>query len=76
MIGRFHGGRHSHGRRDVDRFFDLPAEAGLIVVCGRNAEDAARKLGWSSRATDWQAVDRADIEPPSAAFDAAFSSGD
>jgi predicted dehydrogenase len=67
MIGyQFMGRAHSNAWRQVGRFFDLPREPVLKVVCGRSAsgaEEAARKLGFEEHATDWEAlVRRSDID--------------
>jgi len=67
MIGHeFMGRAHSNAWRQVGRFFDLPAQPVMQVVCGRDAgrvERAAAKLGWSEHATDWrEVVARRDID--------------
>jgi predicted dehydrogenase len=67
MVGyAFMGAAHSQGWRNAHRFFDLPAEAELSVICGRTpdaTEAAARKLGWASAVTDWrEVVERDDID--------------
>ena len=67
MIGyQFMGRAHSNAWRQVGRFFDLPFEPVMKVVCGRNAvevEKAARTLGWQEHATNWEAVvARGDID--------------
>jgi predicted dehydrogenase len=67
MIGyQFMGRAHSNAWRQVGRFFDLPREPVLKVVCGRSgpgAEEAARKLGFEEHATDWKSVvRRSDID--------------
>jgi predicted dehydrogenase len=60
MIGyQFMGRVHSNAWRQVGRFFDLPVEPRLQVVCGRDVsavEQAATKLGWAAHATSWQEV--------------------
>jgi predicted dehydrogenase len=60
MIGyRFMGRAHSNAWRQVGRFFDLPLEPVLKVVCGRSEPDvaqAAHKLGWQEHATRWEEV--------------------
>ncbi len=46
---QFMGRAHSNAWRQVGRFFDLPVEPVLKVLCGRNPEStraAAAKLGW------------------------------
>ncbi|HEY2729254.1 MAG TPA: Gfo/Idh/MocA family oxidoreductase [Polyangia bacterium] len=67
MIGyQFMGRAHSNAWRQVGRFFDLPLEPVLKVVCGRNqaeVEKAAGTLGWDEAATSWQeVVARKDID--------------
>jgi predicted dehydrogenase len=67
MIGyQFMGKAHSNAWRQVGRFFDLPFEPVLKVVCGRSAEKvklAADTLGWQEHATHWeQVVARKDID--------------
>nr|AQQ75271.1 hypothetical protein [uncultured bacterium] len=67
MIGyQFMGRAHSNAWRQVSRFFDVPVEPVMKVVCGRN-EDAVRKaageLGWEEYETDWRRVmERGDID--------------
>ncbi len=60
MIGyNFMGKAHSNAWRQVNRFFELPAQVELNTVCGRNSkavEKAARTFGWAKSATDWRAV--------------------
>lgn len=67
MIGyAFMGAAHSQAWRTAHRFFDLPLEPRLNVVCGRTdgaVADAAAKLGWASSATDWrEVIDRDDVQ--------------
>jgi predicted dehydrogenase len=67
MIGyQFMGRAHSNAWRQVGRFFELPLEPALKVVCGRNpaeVEKAAATLGWEEAATSWQeVVARKDID--------------
>ncbi len=67
MIGyQFMGRTHSNAWRQVGKFFDLPYEPVLKVVCGRNEAEvkkAASKLGWDEAATSWQdVVARKDID--------------
>src|SRR3954465_9962839 len=67
MIGyAFMGAAHSQGWRNAHRFFELPAQPAMTVVCGRTAsatEAAARKLGWGNWTTDWRDVlDRDDVQ--------------
>ena len=63
---RRHGGLRVHGRGPLPgagataaRFFDLPLQPDLAVLCGRDkgkASAAAEKLGWRSVETDWRAL--------------------
>jgi predicted dehydrogenase len=67
MIGhRFMGKAHSNAWRQVARFFDVPCEPVMKVVCGRDraeVEKAARVYGWEQAATDWEeVVAREDID--------------
>jgi predicted dehydrogenase len=67
MIGyAFMGATHSQAWRTAPRFFDLPAEPRMQVLCGRNqtaTAEAAEKLGWDSWVTDWrEVVDRDDVD--------------
>ena len=67
MIGyQFMGRAHSNAWRQVGRFFDLPVEPVMQVICGRNAAgaaEAAAKLGWNTSATDWrEVVQRPDVD--------------
>ena len=58
LIGyAFMGAAHSQAWRSAPRFFDLPLQPEMTVLCGRNAEAvqaAAGKLGWSETETDWR----------------------
>jgi len=58
LIGyAFMGAAHSQAWRSAPRFFDLPLDPELNVLCGRNAEAvraAAVKLGWKETETDWR----------------------
>lgn len=60
MIGYgFMGAAHSQGWRTAPRVFDLPAEAEMAVIVGRDAtavKAAAAKWGWAESATDWREV--------------------
>ena len=62
MIGyQFMGRAHANAWRQVGRFFELPAEVELAVVCGRirgAVDAAAAKLGFAEAATDWEKVVR------------------
>jgi predicted dehydrogenase len=67
MIGyRFMGKAHSNAWRQVARFFDVPCEPLMKVVCGRDregVEKAARTYGWEQAATDWrEVVAREDVD--------------
>jgi predicted dehydrogenase len=67
LVGHeFMGRAHANAWRQVGRFFELPVEPVLQVLCGRDAERTARaaeRLGFAESATDWRrAVERADIE--------------
>jgi predicted dehydrogenase len=67
MIGyQFMGRTHSNAWRQVGRFFDVPFEPVLKVVCGRREDEvrtAAAKLGWEEHSTSWQeVVARKDID--------------
>src|SRR6185295_6984945 len=67
LIGyKFMGRAHSNAWRQVGRFFDLPFEPVLKVVCGRREEEvrrAAGALGWQEHATSWEeVVHRKDID--------------
>src|SRR6266498_557799 len=76
LIGtKFMGRAHSNAWRQAPRFFDLPFEPRLKVICGRNRaglEKMAAVWGWEEIATDWQAVvarsdiDLVDIATPNA----------
>ena len=60
MVGyAFMGAAHSQAWRTAGRFFDLPLQPDLTVLCGRDAAKAgaaAEKLGWRSVETDWRAL--------------------
>jgi predicted dehydrogenase len=67
MIGyQFMGRAHSNAWRQVGRFFELPFEPVMKVVCGRNEAEvgkAAGRLGWQEASTSWQqVVAREDID--------------
>ncbi|HEV3193345.1 MAG TPA: Gfo/Idh/MocA family oxidoreductase [Polyangiaceae bacterium] len=67
MVGyQFMGRTHSNAWRQVSKFFDVPFEPVLKVVCGRDEEGvkkAAPKLGWKEYSTSWQeVVARKDID--------------
>ncbi|MEU4392402.1 Gfo/Idh/MocA family oxidoreductase [Kribbella sp. NPDC023855] len=58
LIGyAFMGAAHSQAWRSAPRFFDLPLQPDMTVLCGRSADavtEAAGKLGWSQTETDWR----------------------
>ncbi|MFK4084581.1 Gfo/Idh/MocA family protein [Kribbella sp. NPDC020789] len=58
LIGyAFMGAAHSQAWRSAPRFFDLPLNPAMNVLCGRNADAvqaAAGKLGWQQTETDWR----------------------
>jgi predicted dehydrogenase len=60
LIGyQFMGKAHSNAYRQVRHFFDLPVEAEMRTLCGRNSvavNEAAYNLGWSKAETDWRRV--------------------
>ena len=60
MVGyAFMGKAHSHAWRSANRFFDLPREVDMAVICGRDAdsvETARQTLGWREAETDWRRV--------------------
>ena len=64
MIGyAFMGAAHSQAWRSAPRFFDLPLEPDMAVLCGRTPEAttaAAQRLGWRATETDWKALIRRD----------------
>ena len=67
MVGHaFMGAAHSQAWRSAPRFFDLPLDPTMAVVCGRDAQraaDAAARLGWADSDTDWRrVVERDDID--------------
>jgi predicted dehydrogenase len=67
LIGyQFMGRAHSNAWRQVGRFFDLPLEPIMKVICGRDADRvgrAAAQLGWAEASTSWEeVVQRKDID--------------
>jgi predicted dehydrogenase len=62
----FMGAAHSQAWRTVNRVFDLPADAQMSLICGRDEAkvvDAAARLGWAGHTTDWRdLVTRDDID--------------
>jgi predicted dehydrogenase len=67
MVGHaFMGAAHSQAWRTAPRFFDLPRQPLMRVVCGRDPQrvaHAAERLGWEETETDWRVlVGRDDID--------------
>ncbi len=67
MVGyQFMGRTHSNAWRQAARFFDLPFQPVLKVLCGRHEKEvkaAAETLGWEGYSTSWQdAVRRDDVD--------------
>jgi predicted dehydrogenase len=67
LIGyKFMGRAHSQAWRTVGRFFDLPAEPVMKVICGRDAKavgEFAQRWGWENSTADWrEAVTRKDVD--------------
>jgi len=67
LIGtKFMGATHSNAFRQVGRFFDLPVEPVMKVICGsdpKGTKEAAEKFGWEEASTDWKkTVARDDID--------------
>ncbi|WP_346280728.1 Gfo/Idh/MocA family oxidoreductase [Pseudonocardia sp.] len=64
MVGyAFMGAAHSQAWRTARRFFDLPLQPDMAVLCGRNAAAttaAAQRMGWRTTETDWKALLRRD----------------
>lgn len=60
LIGyKFMGKAHANAWRQAQRFFELPADVELTVLCGRDApavRKAARAYGFDEVATDWRKV--------------------
>lgn len=60
LIGyQFMGKAHSNAYRQVNRFFDLPAQINMHTICGRNeaaVTAAAKTMGWANVETDWRKV--------------------
>jgi predicted dehydrogenase len=53
------GRAHSNAWRQAARFFDLPANIRMAVICGRDragTRRAAKTLGWEKAVTDWNAI--------------------
>ncbi|HEY0867474.1 MAG TPA: Gfo/Idh/MocA family oxidoreductase, partial [Fimbriimonas sp.] len=74
LVGyQFMGKAHSNAYRQVNRFFDLPVEANMHTLCGRNEPNvrkAAETFGWQNVETDWRKllqnpeIDIVDIATP------------
>ncbi|PFG37732.1 putative dehydrogenase [Flavimobilis soli] len=67
MIGyAFMGAAHSQAWRTAPRFFPLPFDVDMAVLCGRDegrVRDAAARLAWHDVETDWRAlVARDDVD--------------
>jgi len=67
MIGaEFMGRAHANAWRQAERFFELPSEPVLQVLCARDAArvaHAAERLGFAEHTTDWRsAIRRADVD--------------
>jgi predicted dehydrogenase len=60
LIGtKFMGRAHSNAWRQAPRFFDLPADIRMAVICGRDTvltRRAAKNLGWENSSTDWRRI--------------------
>jgi predicted dehydrogenase len=60
LIGyAFMGAAHSQAWRTAGRFFELPMDVQMNVLCGRDREavsSAASRLGWADYETDWKEV--------------------
>jgi predicted dehydrogenase len=67
LIGcQFMGKAHSNAYRQVSRFFDLPVQPVMKVVCGITMDEAttaAAKYGWQETSDNWrEVVNRPDID--------------
>ncbi|GAA1594791.1 Gfo/Idh/MocA family protein [Actinoplanes couchii] len=67
MVGHaFMGAAHSQAWRTVNRVYDLPRQARMAVVAGRDetrVAAAAARLGWDGHTTDWRTlISRDDID--------------
>ena len=67
MVGHsFMGAAHSQAWRTAPRFFDLPLDPTMAVLCGRDrtrTAEAADRLGWAATETDWRRlVERDDVD--------------
>src|ERR1051325_1323158 len=60
LIGyKFMGKAHSNAWRQAPRFFDLPADIQLKIICGRDAaatRKASQRFGWEKAETDWRRI--------------------
>jgi predicted dehydrogenase len=66
MVGyAFMGAAHSHAWRSAGRFFPLPLDIDMAVVCGRQESgvaEARHRLGWREYETDWhRLLERDDV---------------
>ncbi|WP_220092949.1 MULTISPECIES: Gfo/Idh/MocA family protein [unclassified Actinomyces] len=53
----FMGRAHSNAWRQAPKFFDLPLDVSMAVLCRKDsahAQEAAEALGWSSSESDWR----------------------
>jgi predicted dehydrogenase len=67
MIGYgFMGRAHSNAFRQAGRFFEVPFDLKMKVICGRNQaklDHMAATWGWDEAATDWeQVISRPDVD--------------
>jgi predicted dehydrogenase len=64
MVGHaFMGAAHSQAWRTANRVFDLPLQASMVAVCGRDPDRtaaAAARFGWAEHVTDWRELIRRD----------------
>jgi predicted dehydrogenase len=64
LIGsQFMGRTHSNAYRQVARFFEMPVEPVMKVLCDNEPEGtqrAADRLGWEEASNDWEAVVKRD----------------
>ena len=60
MVGyAFMGTAHSQAWRTVNRVFDLPLQARMAAICGRDegrVAEAAARLGWQEHSTEWRSL--------------------
>ncbi len=67
LLGKgFMGKAHSNAFAQVIRFFDVPFDLKLKVLCGRDRDaltQSAARWGWEEASDDWRSVvDRSDID--------------